>query len=170
MRGVVGEGATRPGRGPDDVAFGLPSRHSRLGIAARLTPLALVVPPLLAFILANPPAELMASLVPALALFGAIAVWTVVAPAGALSRRALVATILLTLLAVVVIVLDPTSHWLILFAYPASLRGSLDPSAAHRSRSSPWRSSPESSAGRSWPTRRTGSSARSSGRSSGSPS
>jgi two-component system sensor histidine kinase DesK len=123
MRGVVGEGATRPGRGPDDVAFGLPSRHRRLGVAARLTPLALVVPPLLAFILANPPAELMASLVPALALFVAIAVWTVVAPAGALSRRALVATILLTLLAVVVILLDPTSHWLILFAYPAVAAG-----------------------------------------------
>ena len=34
------------------------------------------------------------------------------------SRRALVATVLLTALAVVVVLVDPIAHWLVLFLYP----------------------------------------------------
>jgi two-component system sensor histidine kinase DesK len=91
----------------------------------RLAPLVLVLPPLAAFVLANPPAGRVASLVPAVVAFVAIVLWAVAAPRGVFARRGLVAVVLLTVLAVVVVLVDPQSHWLILFFYPVVAAGLL---------------------------------------------
>ena len=88
-------------------------------------PLVLVLPPLVTFLLADPPTERVASLVPAVAAFVAIALWASLAPHGQLPRRALVATILLTVLAVLVVLIAPRSHWLVLFLYPVVMAGFL---------------------------------------------
>jgi two-component system sensor histidine kinase DesK len=57
----------------------------------------------------------------------AIVVWTVWGSVVGLPRRAGVATVLLTLLALLVIQLDPSTHWLILFFYPAIAAGLILP-------------------------------------------
>jgi two-component system sensor histidine kinase DesK len=103
----------------DATVGGLLRHRGPVGLGLRLVPLVLVVPPLLTFWFENPPAERLASLAPAVATFVGIVLWTGSAPSGALSRRARVATVLLTLLAVVVELIDPASHWLRLFFYPA---------------------------------------------------
>ena len=110
---------------PDHALDVLFSQRGRVGTFLPLAPLLLLLSPLLAFLLANPPAERLASLVPAVTSFVAIVLWTVLAPPGALARRALVAAVLLTILAVVVLLIDFTHHWLILFFYPAAAAGLL---------------------------------------------
>jgi two-component system sensor histidine kinase DesK len=87
----------------------------------------LVLPPLLAFLFTNPPAERLASLVPAVILFVAVVLWTVAAARGALSRRARVATVVLTCLSVLVVLVSPRSHWLFLFLYPVVAAGFVGP-------------------------------------------
>jgi two-component system sensor histidine kinase DesK len=104
---------------------GPPWQGGLLGRALQLIPLVLVLPPLVAFVLRNPPGERLASLVPAVAVFIAILVWAFAAPRSALSGRALMATFLLTVLSVVVVLIDPASHWLVLFFYPAAAAGLL---------------------------------------------
>jgi two-component system, NarL family, sensor histidine kinase DesK len=120
---LASEGTPTTGLQPSHALDALFSGSGRAGFALRLAPLALVALPLLDFLLANPPAERLASLLPAIAVFVAIVLWTVLAPIGALSRRALVAAVLLTLLAAVVLLIDPSHHWLILFFYPAAASG-----------------------------------------------
>jgi two-component system sensor histidine kinase DesK len=107
----------------DEAIAGLLGRDGRPRLAFRLVPLALVLPPLVAFVLANPSAERLASLLPAVGAFVAIVLWTFAAPSGMLSTRALIATVLLTVLAVVVLLVDPISHWLVLFLYPVVAAG-----------------------------------------------
>ena len=107
-----------PRRQPIDVVGALLG-ETRPGLALRLVPMVLLLPPLVAFSLDQPPAERMASFVPAIAAFVAVVVWTIGAPSGSLPRRATVATVLLTLLAIVIELIDPRSHWLRLFFYPA---------------------------------------------------
>ncbi len=91
----------------------------------RLVPLVLVLPPLFTFLLTDPPTEQLASLVPAVGAFVAIAIWAALPPPGKLPRRALVATVLLTILAVVVVLIAPRSHWLVLFLFPVVTAGFL---------------------------------------------
>jgi two-component system sensor histidine kinase DesK len=119
------EGTQTERRRSEHALDALFSRGGRSGLALRLAPLVLVVLPLLDFLLASPPAERTASLLPALTAFVAIVLWTALAPTGALVRRALVAVVLLTTLAVVILLIDPSHHWLILFFYPAAAGGLL---------------------------------------------
>jgi hypothetical protein len=84
------EGTPTQGHELDDAIAGLVWRDGRPRLALRMVPLALVLPPLVSFVLANPPTERLASLVPAVAAFVAIVFWTVAAPAGARSGRAFV--------------------------------------------------------------------------------
>jgi two-component system sensor histidine kinase DesK len=122
------DGTPTKGHELDDAIAGLVWRDGRPRLVLRIAPLVLVLPPLVAFIIANPPAERLASLLPAIAAFVAIVFWTVAARTGTLSGRALVATILLTVLAVIVVVLvDPESPWLVLFLYPVVAAGWLSP-------------------------------------------
>ena len=118
-------GTPTEGRPSGDPFDGIFRRDSALGVAIRLVPLVLVLPPLVTFLLADPPTERVASLVPAVAAFVAIALWASLAPRGQLPRRALVATILLTVLAVLVVLIAPRSHWLVLFLYPVVMAGFL---------------------------------------------
>jgi two-component system sensor histidine kinase DesK len=122
---VLSERRTMTGRELDDALGGFPWRGRPIRRVLRLVPLVFVLPPLATFVLANPPAELLASLVPAVAVFVAIVLWMVLGSLETLPRRAAVATILLTLLAILVALLDPASHWLILFFYPAVAAGLL---------------------------------------------
>lgn len=88
-------------------------------VLLRIAPLVLVLPPLAAFLLTRPSDERLISLVPAVAAFAAIVVWALVASRPRVSRRATVASIVLTLLAVTVTLADPDTLWLTLFYYPA---------------------------------------------------
>jgi len=116
------EGIPSNGQDLDDAVAGL-RRSGRLRLALSLASLILLVPALLAFAFAGPPAERVASLAPAIVAFMAIVVWTVAAPTARLSERALVATVMLTLLAVVVMLIDSVSPWLVLFLYPIVAAG-----------------------------------------------
>jgi hypothetical protein len=122
---LVSEGPSTEAWQPDHALDALFASGGRLGTVLRLAPLVLVFLPLLDFLFANPPAERVASVLPAVAVFVVVFVWTALAPTGALSQRALVATVLLTMLAVVVLVIDPTHRWLVLFFYPAAAAGLL---------------------------------------------
>jgi two-component system sensor histidine kinase DesK len=101
--------------------------HGRPGLLLRLVPLMLVLPPLVAFLMARPSDERLISLVPAVAGFAAIVVWALAASRPSLPRRALVASVLLSLLAAVVVVADPRGVWLTLFYYPAVAAGLVGP-------------------------------------------
>ena len=103
------------------------SQHGATSVMVRLAPLVLVLPPLVTFLLARPSDERLMSLSPALAAFVAIVVWAVISARPAMSRRALVATVLLSLLAVAVVVVDARGLWLTLFYYPAVAAGLLGP-------------------------------------------
>jgi two-component system sensor histidine kinase DesK len=118
----VTEGTPANRQDLDDAVAGL-RRNGRLRLALSLGSLILLVPALVAFAFAGPPAERVASLAPAVAAFIIIVVWTVAAPTARLSQRALVATVMLTLLAVVVMLIDPVSPWLVLFLYPIVAAG-----------------------------------------------
>lgn len=101
------------------------SQRRSASVIVRLAPLVLVLPPLVTFLLARPSDERLMSLVPALAGFVAIVVWAVIASRPALPRRALVATALLSLLAIAVLAADARGLWLTLFYYPAVAAGLL---------------------------------------------
>jgi two-component system sensor histidine kinase DesK len=96
-------------------------------VLLRLAPLVLVLPPLVTFLLARPSDERLMSLVPALAGFVAVVAWAVLASRPALTRRALVAGVLLSVLAVVVLLADARGLWLTLFYYPAVAAGLIGP-------------------------------------------
>lgn len=104
----------------------LPLLEGRLGRALRLAPLALVLPPLLTFVLAPLPAERTPSLVPAVAVFAGVVAWTLWRP----GRATAAVTLVLFVLAAVIVLLDPHSDWLILFYYPAVGAGLLSPARA----------------------------------------
>ena len=98
-------------------------RDGRPTLVVRLAALALVLPPLIAFLWTSPAATRLGSVIPALAAFIGISIWALSASSQDRSRRALVAGLLLTPLAVLVSVLDPRPEWLILFYYPAVATG-----------------------------------------------
>lgn len=114
-----------PTTGPliDDVPGDVRRRDGRLELVLRLAPLLLIIPPLVAFVLADPPAERIAGLLPAFVAFVTIFLWMALGSLELVSRRAPVATVLVTVLAVIIVVIDPQPHWLILFFYPAAAAG-----------------------------------------------
>jgi two-component system sensor histidine kinase DesK len=122
---VLGERRTMTGRELDDALGGFPWRGRPIRRIFRIVPLVFVLPPLSTFVLANPRPELLASMIPAIAVFVAIVLWMALGSVQALPRRAAVATVLLTILAILVVLLDPNTHWLVLFFYPAIAAGLL---------------------------------------------